>query len=570
LKRARVKRVLSGTLLAVGVLIVAGGAYMLFLAYQIADLEGRIVVPLPADTDEAETALVGAATPTPLAAYTPTPVRGRSTAAVAVVALPTAPLAPPPTALPPPTAAPTVPVVPPPTPTPAPATPTPVPPPTEAPQPSPTSPSVTAMYMPVPTFAPPMLVPTPAVVPGMRATFVPLVPPPALPPPPLAVTPTIIVILLPTVTPPFPSPPLPTATATATAVFVLPTVTPSRAAPPTPNPAPALRPSFTVAPSRVGPQPPAPVGPTVLPLVPAPPASAAPSAGGVLRDGAGLLTGESDGREAVWGGKQVVRILLLGIDRREGEPARSDTMILATVDLWNGTVNLLSIPRDLVVSIPGYGEERVNAAFAFGQGARPRDPAAGPALAVKTVSRQFGVAVDHYLFVDFRAFREIVDAVGGVDITVARPIDDYAYPTEDYRTTRLHFDAGRQHMDGARALAYARTRHGDDDNARRERQMEVMQAVLFRAVEVDGVRRMPEVVRKLGDNMQTSLPYEAQVSLARLARKMQANGVAQYSIKPPMVSGMTGTRWGDVYMGDWAAIRTYVSEATDPRWRQKS
>lgn len=579
--RGRAKQVLSSLLLVAGLLIVGVGVSVLRMAHEIAELEGRIVVPLPTEgADERDDAR---ATPTPLTAYTPTPARARPliTAVVAANFPPTAP--PPLPALPP-----------------------------AALLPIATGPLSTATALPTPI---PMLVPPPT-----PATE----PPPTEEPPPLAATatsalvvapptamvtlaPPPLVLMLPPATEPirepvtmlgtvFPTPSPTNATSVAlsppTGRTETPVVLPPPASPPppaatlprrivTPQPTVVLRPPFTVAPTPVAPT--IVVFPTVLawgivaspsPLtVPSwratPTAIVAPNAGGVLRGGASVLTGESDGREAVWGGRQVVRILLLGVDRRDNEPARSDTMILATVDLWNGTVNLLSIPRDLVVPITGYGEDRVNAAFAYGQADRPHDPAAGPALAVKTVSRQFGVPVDHYLFVDFKGFKEIVDAVGGVDIVVPHAIDDDEYPTDDYRTIRLHFNPGKQHMDGAVALTYARTRHGDDDNARRERQMQVMQAVLTRGIEVDGIRHMPEVVKRLGTNMQTSLPYEAQVSLATMAKKFQANGVVQYSIKPPLVTGTSGTIWGDVYMGNWEAIRAFVAEATDPRRRPR-
>lgn len=290
----------------------------------------------------------------------------------------------------------------------------------------------------------------------------------------------------------------------------------------------------------------------------------------MLRGGVGAATGESDGHEPIWGGKQYVHILLMGLDRRDAEPARSDTMILATVNLWDGAVSLLSIPRDLTVPIPGYGEDRINAAFAYGQAAHPQDPAAGPALAVKTVSRQFNVPIEHYLFVDFKGFKEIVDAVGGIDFTVPKAIDDPEYPTDNYGVMHLHFDAGKQHMNGDRALAYARTRHTGDDDARRDRQMQVMQLVLLRALQIDSARNLPNMVKRLGSNMQTSLPYDAQLSLIKMGRKIQANGVAQYSIKPPLVRPFVTAAGAAVYLGDWANIHPLVLEATDPKRKAKA
>ena len=310
--------------------------------------------------------------------------------------------------------------------------------------------------------------------------------------------------------------------------------------------------------------------PTALTAPTAPPAPtatavAAPNAGQVLRDGVKAAVNEPDGHEAVWKGQQYVHILLLGLDRRDDEPTRSDTMIIVTVDLWDGVASMLSIPRDLVVPIPGHGEDRVNAAYVYGQLAHPNDPVAGPALAVQTVSRQFKVPIEHYLQVDFNGFRGAVDAVGGVDINVTEMIDDPEYPTDDYGYKHIHFDPACYHMGGEQALEYARTRHSGSDDQRRDRQMQVMQAVLDRTGDLDAARRLPEIVKSLGASVQTSIPWEGQLSLARMSRRINATGVQRFSIGPPMVRP-TITRYGAwVYIGDWPAIGDLVREATDPK-----
>ena len=310
--------------------------------------------------------------------------------------------------------------------------------------------------------------------------------------------------------------------------------------------------------------------PTALTAPTAPPAPtatavAAPNAGQVLRDGVKAAVNEPDGHEAVWKGQQYVHILLLGLDRRDDEPTRSDTMIIVTVDLWDGVASMLSIPRDLVVPIPGHGEDRVNAAYVYGQLAHPNDPVAGPALAVQTVSRQFKVPIEHYLQVDFNGFRGAVDAVGGVDINVTETIDDPEYPTDDYGYKHIHFDPACYHMGGEQALEYARTRHSGSDDQRRDRQMQVMQAVLDRTGDLDAARRLPEIVKSLGASVQTSIPWEGQLSLARMSRRINATGVQRFSIGPPMVRP-TITRYGAwVYIGDWPAIGDLVREATDPK-----
>lgn len=303
-----------------------------------------------------------------------------------------------------------------------------------------------------------------------------------------------------------------------------------------------------------------------VPPPPAPTVVPPPSTGRIISDGIKAGVNGSDGREPVWQGKRYVRILLLGLDRRdETEITRSDTMIIATLDLWEGVASLLSIPRDLVVNIPGNGEDRINAAYAFGQLAHPDDPAAGPALAVATVAKAFDVTIDHYIQVDFKGFRGVVDAVGGVDIDIAETIDDPDYPTDDYGYKHIHFDPGCYHLDGVRALEYARSRHDSDDNKRRDRQMQVMQAALDQTSDMNAARRLPEIVKALGSTVQTSIPWEGQLSLARMSRKVNAAGVARYSIQPPLVRGVITYGGASVYIGDWPRIRELAKEATNPK-----
>ena len=336
------------------------------------------------------------------------------------------------------------------------------------------------------------------------------------------------------------------------------------------KPLPTAVPVATATPvplATVAPGVPTPVAPTAAPPTPAPTATAvaAPNASKILKDGVTTAVNDSDGHEDVWQGKRYIHILLLGLDRRDDEPTRSDTMIIVTVDLWDGLASMLSIPRDLVVPIPGNGEDRVNAAYTYGQIAHPDDPVAGPALAVATVSKQFKVPIEHYLQVDFNGFRGVVDAVGGVDISVAEEIDDAEYPTDDYGYKHIHFDPGCYHMNGEQALEYARTRHASSDNERRDRQMQVMQAVLNRTADLNAAKRLPEIIKSLGTSVQTSIPWEGQLSLARMSRRINAAGVTRYSIAPPLVRE-TITRYGAwVYLGNWPAIDALVREATDPK-----
>jgi len=167
-------------------------------------------------------------------------------------------------------------------------------------------------------------------------------------------------------------------------------------------------------------------------------------------------------------------ILVLGLDARPGEGTvtRADSIILMGVHPRH--VSLLSIPRDLFFEAEGYGEQRINAIHMLGE---MEAPGRGVALMEQSIDDAFDIHIDRYLRLDFDGFVALVDAVGGVTINVEHVIEDYAYPTEDGGTITVHFDTGVQMMDGARALIYARTRHGDDDYRRAERQQQVISAL---------------------------------------------------------------------------------------------
>lgn len=168
-------------------------------------------------------------------------------------------------------------------------------------------------------------------------------------------------------------------------------------------------------------------------------------------------------------------ILVLGLDARAGEgyTTRTDTIMVAGVTPAQLRVSLLSIPRDLFIDVPNYGLQRINTVNVLGE---LEAEGRGPDLLGDAISSNFNIGIDRYARMDFSAFVEMIDAVGGVTIDVERTIVDNAYPTAAGGTISVRFEAGRQHMDGERALIYARTRHADDDYRRAERQQQVMAA----------------------------------------------------------------------------------------------
>jgi polyisoprenyl-teichoic acid--peptidoglycan teichoic acid transferase len=191
-------------------------------------------------------------------------------------------------------------------------------------------------------------------------------------------------------------------------------------------------------------------------------------------------------------------LLLMGSDARpaelqRGEVGRTDTMMLFVGDRAAPRVAMLSVPRDLWVDIPGYGQERINAAYEFG----------GGQTAKQTVSNVIGQPVDRYLVIGLQGVRDVVNAVGGVDITVPQAIHDDAYPTEDYGYQTVDIPAGRQHMDGDTALEYARTRHQDSDFARTARQQQIVAAVRNALLNPLNWPRIPAVLVAISRSIKT-------------------------------------------------------------------
>jgi LCP family protein required for cell wall assembly len=193
-----------------------------------------------------------------------------------------------------------------------------------------------------------------------------------------------------------------------------------------------------------------------------------------------------------------VDILVMGLDSRAGQDAvaRSDSIMLVGVDPALLRVSLLSIPRDLHIEVPNYGLQAINTINVLGE---MEQPGSGPVLLSTSIRQSFGIRPERYLRLDFAAFTELVDAVGGVTIYVDRIIEDNAYPADDGGLVSVRFESGLQHMDGARALIFARTRHADDDYRRGERQQQVLMAVASKLANPFYWPRIWDVLRRQVD-----------------------------------------------------------------------
>lgn len=234
-----------------------------------------------------------------------------------------------------------------------------------------------------------------------------------------------------------------------------------------------------------------------------------------------------------------INVLLLGIDRRPGEtfPARADAIIVARIEPERRRIALLSLPRDLVAPIPGWGWSRINAATVYGE----LNPALGGGIALtrRTVSEFLSIPIDYTVAIDFTGFIGAIDAIGGVTIDVPVELYDPLYPTMDYGYTVAHFRPGIQHMDGERTLMYARIRHMDSDWERMKRQQAVIVAALTQVRAQNAVGRIESIAASmtaLRGYVTTDIPETQLLGLAWAFRDFTPDQIERYTLDANYVS----------------------------------
>ena len=225
--------------------------------------------------------------------------------------------------------------------------------------------------------------------------------------------------------------------------------------------------------------------------------------------------------EYVKGGKQ--NILVLGMDagtigaKEEYNRHRTDTIIVVSLDRKNKDVKVLSIPRDTRVKIGGYGIQKINAAMAFG----------GPDLAVKTVKDFLGVPIHNYVAIKLSSFRNIVDALGGVEIDVKQRMK-YSDPAGG-----IYIDLypGLQVLDGDKAEQFVRFReYPDADIGRIRAQQQFMEALVKQALKPATILKIPKIIEVVQENVETDLQPLELASLANFARQIKQEDIKMYMI----------------------------------------
>lgn len=208
--------------------------------------------------------------------------------------------------------------------------------------------------------------------------------------------------------------------------------------------------------------------------------------------------------------KDPFSILLLGVDTGDlgrTEQGRSDTMMVMTVNPNTDKTTIVSIPRDTRTEIVGHGTtDKINHAYAFG----------GTAMSVNTVQNMLNIPIDYYVEVNMQGLQDVVDAVGGVQVT-----SPLTFSTDGYNFT----EGVSASLDGKAALAYSRMRYEDPagDNGRQERQRQIIQATVEKVASLSTISNYQDILGSLENNMQTNLEFDDMVKIFNNYRSAAGN-----------------------------------------------
>lgn len=225
-----------------------------------------------------------------------------------------------------------------------------------------------------------------------------------------------------------------------------------------------------------------------------------------------------------WEGTERVNILLMGGDNRglkENDQARSDSMLVASVDPVTKKAHIFSVLRDTYVPIEGHGNGRINTAMALG----------GPNLAMKTIGDLLGLNIQYYVYTDFEGFKSLVDAIGGIQNFEVEKNMNYVDNADGNRYD-IHLEKGVQDLDGEHALMYVRFRHDAlSDFTRTERQRKLLSAVADKMKSGWTIFKMKDVLESVSPYIKTNLELSDMFKLAQLGLGTSIAGQAQV---PPM------------------------------------
>ncbi len=272
-----------------------------------------------------------------------------------------------------------------------------------------------------------------------------------------------------------------------------------------------------------------------------------------------------------------INILVMGVDdnyaadprgvnrppNEQNPVTRSDTIEVVSIDPKTKSANILGVPRDLWVNIPGRNggtyQDRVNTPIVMGD--VKHYPEGGIGLEEEVIQNNLHIRIDHYVLINFSGFVKIIDALGGIDVNVPTEVSDPYYSETglpgDYNPQ--HFYPGIQHMDGRTALAYSRIRYNSDDLDRIQRQQRVIFATIAKARSLHVLGNAMTIWQQYKSTVRTDISDFQIPGYALLAKQVEDhNQIAAVSLGP-FTTPYTTSDGRDVLLGNWAAIRKLTS-----------
>lgn len=260
-----------------------------------------------------------------------------------------------------------------------------------------------------------------------------------------------------------------------------------------------------------------------------------------------------------------MNVLLFGVggEGHDG-PQLTDTIILASIDLKDKKVAMLSIPRDTAYPLGGGRFEKINSVQAY---AEQEHPGEGARVAADALGKLLEVKIDHVVRIDFSGFAKFIDAIGGVDVNVERAFTDPQYPTEDEGWMTVSFKKGMQHFTGTQALTYARSRHGNNgegsDFARSRRQQLLMLAVrekLLSLQTLSNPTKLSSLYSVISSHLQTDFTLWDFLQVAPLAKDFSREQITMRVLTDAPDGELVAANVAGAFMlfpkePDWSQIR---------------
>ncbi|HEY7701081.1 MAG TPA: LCP family protein [Candidatus Limnocylindrales bacterium] len=274
-----------------------------------------------------------------------------------------------------------------------------------------------------------------------------------------------------------------------------------------------------------------------------------------------LTSGDDEPADPGPGPNERLNVLVVGMDAAPGRTTvLTDTMMVISFDPVGKTASMVSLPRDLVNVPLGGGDDfgpKLNSLMSYADRHKADFPEGGLRTLQDAIGELLGIPIHYHATMEFEGFIDMVDAVGGVDVTVAKAIEDPGYDGFGADGRGWSISAGEHHLDGVNALAYVRSRKsaGESDFTRANRQQQIIVALKDAATDGGSVFwKLPALLTAVGDSIRTDLPIERLPQLAAAIDEMRSGGITRAVIRHPLVKTVD-TRYGSSLKPDLAAIR---------------